>query len=152
MDAFSGQFDPQVLAGIVLQRAHPGWLGMRYSAHGSNWVELALPWRLDLVGDTQSEVLASGPIVSLMDMAAGMAIWATNGEFRPVATLDLRVDYIRPARARATVVGRAICYRRTRSAAFVEGTAHDGDAADPVARIAGVFMNLDPARMKWPNS
>ena len=83
-----------------------------------------------------------------MDMAAGMSIWVANGAFRPVATLDLRVDYIRPARGRASIIGRVACHKRTRSAAFVSGAAHDGDAADPVATVSGVFMTLDPARMK----
>ena len=148
MDMFQGAFDAEVLSRWVLTRAHPGWLGLRYRDHGHDWVELELPWRADLVGDERRPVLASGPIVSLMDMAAGMSIWAANGEFRPVATLDLRVDYIRPARERASVFGRVTCYRRTRSAAFVRGTAHDGDLADPVAEISGVFMTLDPARMR----
>lgn len=148
MDIFHGPFDPKVLSRWILTRAHPGWLGLQYRAHGDDWVELELPWRADLVGDEHHLVLASGPIVSLMDMAAGMAIWVANGEFRPVATLDLRVDYIRPARSRAAVSGRVTCYRRTRSAAFVRGTAHDGDAADPVAQVTGVFMTLDPARMR----
>jgi uncharacterized protein (TIGR00369 family) len=147
MDMFRGPFDADVLSRWVLKRAHPGWLGLRYRAHGDDWCELELPWRADLVGDERRPVLASGPIVSLMDMAAGMAIWVANGEFRPVATLDLRVDYLRPARERAAVIGRVTCYRRTRSAAFVRGTAHDGDPADPVAEMTGVFMTLDPARM-----
>ena len=91
--------------------------------------------------------MASGPIISLLDMAAGMAIWVTNGEFKQVATLELRVDYLRPSRAHSSVIGRVTCYRRTRSAAFVRGTAHDGDPADPVAEMTGVFMTLEPARM-----
>ena len=148
MDMFQGSFDPDVLSRWVLTRAHPGWLGLRYTAHGDDWVELELPWREDLVGDERRPVLASGPIISLLDMAAGMSIWVSNGEFRPVATLDLRVDYIRPSRERASVIGRVTCYRRTRSAAFVNGVAHDGDPDDPVATVAGVFMTLDPKRMK----
>ncbi|MFA9199621.1 MAG: PaaI family thioesterase [Cypionkella sp.] len=147
MDLFHGRFDPDVLARWVLTRAHPGWLGLRYRAHGVDWCELELPWRADLVGEARRPVLASGPIVSLMDMAAGMAIWVQGGEFRPVATLDLRVDYIRPARERAAVIGRVQCYRRTRSAAFVRGSAHDGDRQDIVAEVSGVFMALDPQRM-----
>ena len=103
---------------------------------------MALPWREDLVGETDSGVLATGPIVSLMDMASGMSIWTATGEFRAVATLDLRVDYMRPARKGAAVNGRAECYRVTRSAAFVRGIAHDGDPADPVAHVAGVFMSI----------
>lgn len=148
MNPFAGPFDPQLLSRWVLARAHPGWLGLRYCDHGDDWCELELPWRADLVGDERQPVLASGPIISLMDMAAGMAIWVANGEFRPVATLDLRVDYIRPARERAGVIGRVTCYRRTRSAAFIRGRAHDGDADDPVAEVTGVFMVLDPERMR----
>jgi uncharacterized protein (TIGR00369 family) len=147
MNPFGGPFDPTVLSRWVLTRAHPGWLGLRYRDHGADWCELELPWRADLVGDESRAVLASGPIVSLMDMAAGMAIWVACGQFRPVATLDLRVDYIRPSRDHAAVIGRVTCYRRTRSAAFVRGSAHDGDPADPVAEMTGVFMTLDPARM-----
>jgi len=147
MDIFRGQFDASALSKWILTRAHPGWLGLQYRDHGDDWCELELPWRSDLVGDERRPVLASGPIVSLMDMAAGMAIWVANGEFRPVATLDLRVDYLRPARECAAVVGRVTCYRRTRSAAFVRGSAHDGDPDDPVAEMTGVFMTLDPERM-----
>jgi uncharacterized protein (TIGR00369 family) len=148
MEMFQGRFDADVLSQWVLTRAHPGWLGLRYRAHGDDWVELELPWRADLVGADRRAVLATGPIVSLMDMAAGMAIWVANGEFRPVATLDLRVDYLRPARDHAAIFGRVTCYRRTRSAAFVTGTAHDGDPDDAVAQMTGVFMTLDPERMR----
>lgn len=148
VQTFQGPFDPDVLSRWILTSAHSGWLGLRYRAHGTDWVELELPWRADLVGDERHAVLATGPIVSLMDMASGMAIWVANGQFRPVATLDLRVDFLRPARPRADVIGRVTCYRRTRSAAFVQGTAHDGDSSDPVAQVSGVFMLLDPARMR----
>mgnify|MGYP001799877163 FL=1 len=134
-------------AGIFFfRRGHPGWLGMRYHDHGEDWVQLELPWREDLLGDPRSNVLASGPIISLMDMASGMSIWQKTTVFTPVVTLDLRVDYQRPARERASVFGRVECYRTTKSAAFVRGVAHDGDRDDPVAHVAGVFMkiNYDP--------
>lgn len=139
-------FDPATAASFMLQHGHPGWLGMRYVSHGTDWVELALPWREDLVGETGSGVLATGPIVSLMDMASGMAIWTRTSEFLAIATLDLRVDYMRPARKGAAVNGRSECYRLTRSAAFVRGIAHDGDPDDPVAHIAGVFMSIGGRR------
>ena len=123
------EFDPQRLSQWVFARAHPGWLGMKYHAHGENWVEVELPWRADLIGDPDFPVLASGPIISLLDMASGMSIWATNRQFRPVATLDLRVDYQRPARDHASVIGHAECYKQTRSAAFVRGVQSAGAVA-----------------------
>ena len=136
------KFDPVTATPFLTSRGHPGWLGMRYADHGEDWVELELPWREDLLGEEGQQVLASGPILSLMDMASGIAIWKAADRFEPIATLDLRVDYVRPARPGAAVFGRSQCYRITRSAAFVRGLAHDGDADDPVAHIQGVFMKI----------
>ena len=136
------KFDPETFAPFMFGGSHNGWLGMRYADHGDDWVEIELPWREDLIGEEDRAVLASGPIISLMDMASGMAIWTRMGEFRPIATLDLRVDYLRPAKVRKAVFGRSQCYRLTRSAAFVKGIAHDGDPDDPVANMAGVFMAI----------
>ncbi len=122
---------------------HGAAVGIRYHAHGEDWVELALPWREELVGMPATDVLASGPIVSMMDMATSLAVWLRLGAFRPQATLDLRVDYLRPAVPGRTVIGRGLCYRITRSVAFVRGTAHDGDPDDPVANVTGTFMGTE---------
>ena len=135
-------FDPEQSASFFFSHGHPGWLGMKYSAHGDDWVQLELPWREDLLGEEDRHMLASGPIISLLDMASGMSIWTKTKRFIPVATLDLRVDYQRPARERASVFGKVECFRTTRSAAFVRGIAHDGDPDDPVATMAGVFMTI----------
>ncbi|MDP1028689.1 PaaI family thioesterase [Sphingomonas sp. KR1UV-12] len=131
----------------ALRSGHGGRLGIVYHDHGpapdACWVELALPYAADLVGDPDSGVIASGPIVTLMDMATSMAVWSRRGRFSPHATLDLRIDYLRAAVPGRTVVGRGDCYRLTRSVAFVRGQAHDGDPADPVAHVAGTFMLMD---------
>ncbi|MBY6128194.1 PaaI family thioesterase [Qipengyuania aquimaris] len=140
------KFDPRTATPFLTSRGHSGWLGLRYSDHGDDWVELELPWREDLLGEAGQRVLASGPILSLMDMASGLAIWRAMDRFEPVATLDLRVDYVRPAREKAPVFGRSQCYRVTRSAAFVRGLAHDGDASDPVAHIQAVFMKIGASK------
>ena len=43
--------------------------------HGDDWVELALPWREELVGVPESGILASGAIISLIDTCGGAAVW-----------------------------------------------------------------------------
>lgn len=121
-------------------------LGLRYVGHGDDWCEFALDYDRRLVSDAVSGVLASGPIMSLMDTAAGFAVWARRGTSAAHATLDLRLDYLRPSHVGATMIGRAECYRMTRRIAFVRGVAHDGDPADPVAHLAGTFMLLAPAK------
>lgn len=87
-------------------------------------------------------MIASGPIVAMMDMATSVAVWLKRGKFEAHVTLDLRVDYLRPAVPERTVIGRGECYRLTRSIAFVRGIAHDGDPNDPVAHVAGTFIGM----------
>lgn len=119
---------------------HSAWLGMVHHAEGPDWVELALPWKAELAADAESGVLASGPIISLMDNATGIAVWKRRGMFLPQVTVDLRVDYMRPARPGRTVIGRGECYRLTRSFAFVRGVAYDETIDDPVAHVVGSFI------------
>ena len=119
---------------------HSGTIGCVFHAAGPDWIELALPYAETLVGDPARGVIASGPILTMMDMATSLAIWTRLNAFVAHATLDLRVDYLRPATPGKTVIGRGECYRITRSVAFVRGQAHDGDPADPVAHVAGTFM------------
>lgn len=133
-------FDPERFMSYVRRVGHGGAIGIAYHAHGDDWVELALPYDERLIGMPESGIIASGPIISLMDMATSLAIWIRLGRFRHQATLDLRVDYLRPARPGQTIVGRGICYAATRSVGFVRGLAHDGDIDDPVANVTGTFM------------
>ena len=141
--AFVGTFDPERLLKARLG-GHVGALNIAYRAHGKDWIELDLPYADKLVGDPASGVMASGAILALMDMTCGMSIWVARNAFLPQATLDLRIDYLRPATPGKTVIGRAECYRLTRSIAFVRGQAHDGDAGDPLAQVAATFMFTGP--------
>jgi uncharacterized protein (TIGR00369 family) len=133
-------FDPKAVFEITGRQGHGGWLGLDYHGHGADWVELALPWRTELVGVPETGVLASGPIISLMDNATSMSVWTLTGRFVPHATLDLRVDYMRAAVPGKTVIGRGECYKLTRTIAFIRGVAYDEDPADPVAHVIGTFM------------
>jgi uncharacterized protein (TIGR00369 family) len=122
---------------------HGGSLGILFHAKGDGWVELALPYTSALIGDPDSGVLASGPIIALMDMATSVAVWVKRDKFAPQATLDLRVDYLRPAVPGRTVIGRGECLKLTRSIAFVRGIAYDDTPEDPLAHVAGTFMLMD---------
>ena len=136
-------FDPKRFMSFVRRLGHGGALGIGYRDHGEDWAELTLPYDERLIGMPDSGIIASGPIISLMDMATSLAIWCRIGRFRPQATLDLRVDYLRPATPGRTIVGRGECYGVTRSVGFVRGLAHDGEAEDPVAHVGGTFMFTD---------
>ena len=134
------EFDAATFIAMMSRSGHNGMLGIEYQQHGADWIELALPYREDLIGDPATGILASGPVITLMDMATSISCWLKSGALRPQATLDLRIDYLRPAEPGKTVVGRGECYKVTRRMAFVRGEAHDGDPAHPVAHVAGTFM------------
>ena len=133
-------FDPKAFLDLVRHHGHSGAVGMEYRDHGTDWIELALPWRAELVGVPQTGVLASGAIVSLIDLTAGISVWLKQKAFRPNVTLDLRIDYLRPARPLETVIARCRCTKSTRTISFVEGIAHVGDPDDPIARAVLTFM------------
>ncbi|HEY0627402.1 MAG TPA: PaaI family thioesterase [Allosphingosinicella sp.] len=133
-------FDPELFTSYASQVGHGGALGISYVGHGEDWVELGLDYQDKLIGVTRTGVIASGPIISLMDMALSMAIWVKLNRFRHQATLDMRVDYLRAATPGRKIVGRGECYAVTKSVGFVRGHAHDGDPADPVAHVAATFM------------
>lgn len=102
---------------------------------------IAVPWREDLVGDPDTDVIAGGVITSLLDHTCGLAIAAAAKTIAyTTATLDLRIDYMRPAAPRAGVTAEAHCYKLTRSIAFVRAQAWDADPADPVATAQAAFV------------
>jgi acyl-coenzyme A thioesterase PaaI-like protein len=97
-------------------------------------------------------VLAGGVISALLDHTCGMAVWTAMDAFQPIATLDMRIDYLRAASKGRKVFAHASVFRMTRSVAFVRGIAHDGDAEDPVAAVQAAFMlNSDGGRKAGAN-
>jgi len=136
----TGEFDPVQLIEMMSGNGHNRLIGVKYHAHGPAWAELRLPYNKALIGDAETGILASGPIFTMMDMATSMSIWLKRGSFQPQATLDLRVDYLRPAEPGKEVFGRGECYHLSRSIAFVRGQAHDGDPERPIAHVAGTYM------------
>lgn len=101
---------------------------------------LRLPYQDAFIGDPETGVIAGGVVTALLDQSCGYAVWSALHEFRTIATLDLRIDYMRPARPGETLQAQAECYKLGRSIAFVRGLAYETDPADPVAAAQGTFI------------
>jgi len=115
-------------------------LGLRYVENDVGTVVFDLPWHENLVGDPETGVIHGGAISGMFDAALGGAVLCKLEELRRIATLDLRIDYLRPARAGQTVRCFAECHRLTKHIAFARATAHDGDPDDLVATAVGTFV------------
>jgi uncharacterized protein (TIGR00369 family) len=140
MSEFPADFEPLRLIDMMTRTGHNRLLGTQYCGHGAGWCELELPYDDRLVSDPETGILASGPIFTLMDTATSVSVWLKTGRFQPQATLDLRIDYLRPATPGKSVFGFGECYHVTKSIAFVRGHAHDGDPEKLIANVAGTYF------------
>jgi len=132
---------PELIAQVVLGIPHCQTLGVGVVDVAPSRATLSLPWREDLVGDPETGVLAGGVVTSLVDTVCGVAVWSSLTRFMQIATLDLRIDYLKPATRGSMLHASAHCYKVTRSIAFVRGTAfHPETPDDLVATCVGAFM------------
>lgn len=103
-------------------------------------VTLKLPWSAQLVGNPETEVLHGGAITTLLDACCGASVYFRLKAPIPIATLDLRVDFLGKAPARRDVYARAECHHVTRTVGFVRATAWaDGEEAAPFAAATATF-------------
>ena len=93
----------------------------------------SLPHRPVFVGDTETGVLHGGVVTAMLDESCGMAVQLALDGMRAIATLDLRIDYPKPATPGLDIKAHSVCYRVTRSIAFVRATAYQESEDDPVA-------------------
>ena len=119
---------------------HARRLRMKVVETGPGMATLSLPYDPELVGDPSRGVVFGGVITTLIDQASGLAVACAMEELSAIATIDLRVDYLRAAEPGRDLLARAECYKLTRNVAFVRATAWDHDQGDPFAGCLGTFM------------
>jgi uncharacterized protein (TIGR00369 family) len=131
---------------MMMETPHLKALGVEFVSGRMGRGRLRIPWREDLVGDPDTGVIAGGVVTALLDHVGGVAIRSAQREGFMVATLDLRIDYMRPAAPRAGVTAEAHAYKITRTAVFVRAHAWDEDPDDPIATAQTVFVRSNPGR------
>ncbi|MGJ4910847.1 PaaI family thioesterase [Bradyrhizobium sp. HKCCYLS2033] len=130
------------LAGAIRNRrsvyGHISGLRMDRFAPGEAWS--TLPYRPVFVGDSETGVIHGGVVTAMLDESCGMAVQLALDGSRAIATLDLRIDYQKPATPGLDIKAHAVCFRVTRSIAFVRATAYQEEESEPVATATACFM------------
>ena len=119
---------------------HNHALGIVIEAVDDRIARFRLLYRADLVGNPETGVLHGGAITALLDACSGAAVFATLERLQPIATLDLRIDYLRPAEPGRDVWAEATCHHMSKNVAFVRALAFHADGETPIATAAGTFM------------
>ncbi len=135
---------------LMLERAqrflsalrHCQVLGMRVHGVTPAGLTLCLPYSTQIIGNPETGVIHGGAITTLMDTTCGISTVCVLPEFEVCPTIDLRIDYMRPAEPNKDVYGFAECYRVTPHIIFTRGYAYQDDPQQPIAHVVGTFMRM----------
>lgn len=129
----------QQVAGFIGAMPYAKALQMEVTSCLNGQAVVTMPYDARLVGDPETGVVHGGAVSALMDTCAGAAVMSHPRASIITATLDLRIDYMRPATPGQAITTQATCYHVTRSVAFVRAVTHDDDIDRPVATATGAF-------------
>jgi uncharacterized protein (TIGR00369 family) len=130
----------QVNRKYVQGAPHMREIGARVTALAPGRGSMTLPARPEWVGDPLRGMLHPGALTVLADSACGLAVGTALRERAPYATLDLRMDYLRPAGPGQDIHCDAHCYRLTRNVAFVRADVRQERQDEPIAAAQASFM------------
>ncbi len=114
-------------------------LNMRVEEIGESRAVMAVPYDLQLIGNPSTGVIDGGVVTALMDTCGGLAVLIHPETNTSMATLNLKVDYMRPANPGQKISAEASCYNVTRTIAFVRIVAFDEDRKKPVATALAAY-------------
>ena len=121
---------------------HCQHLGIKALSASTGVLVLELPYSDRIVGNPETGVIHGGAITTLMDTASGTVVITALPEFELCPTLDLRVDYMRPAAPHQPVYARAEAYRVTNNIVFTRCEAYQDDPGQTIAHCVGTFMRI----------
>ena len=132
--------DANRIAAALETLPHNAKLGIRMVEIVPGRCTTYIEFRPELVGDPNRGVLHGGVVTTLVDATAGAAVYASIPRATSLATLDMRIDYLKPALPDKRLYATAELYRLTRRIAFVRASAYQDNPENQVANCVASFM------------
>jgi uncharacterized protein (TIGR00369 family) len=115
-------------------------LGGELIAFADGRGSIRLPYAAHLVGDPRSGAIHGGVLTALLDQACGMAIGSALRAPMGMATLDLRIDHMKPSAPEIDVIVDSECIKIGREVAFARAFAYQTSPDNRIAMATGAFM------------
>jgi len=120
----SGITDCALLNERIRRAPYHQWLGLSVVDAKEGEIVIEMPWRPELVVNPDAGYMHGGILATVVDLVADWALVTRLG--RPFPTVDLRVDYHRPAmQGTLRATGRIVRLGSTFSTC--EASVHDAD-------------------------
>lgn len=129
-----------VLSEVFVTLPHCRALGFVQVGTSGRKPTLKVDWREDLVGNPASGVVHGGVITSLVDTCSAISVTAHLSDFETIATLDLRIDYLKAATPGRAIFCTAECYRLANQVAFTRAVCYHDSPDAPIAHGVATFM------------
>ena len=114
-----------ILDGLIRNPPFHTWLGVTAVEAGAGRAVLRLPPNPEFVGNPFVPAVHGGIVAALIDLAGGAALFV---DLRfPTPTIDMRVDYLRPAIAGKALLAEARVKSLGKTVAFVDIEVKDED-------------------------
>ncbi len=88
---------PEHVTAMMRRGPFHEWLGLEVVSVSEDEIELIARWRKEWVVNVDGDYTHGGILAALVDLTADWALYARTG--RGVPTVDMRVDYHRPAKS-----------------------------------------------------
>jgi uncharacterized protein (TIGR00369 family) len=131
--------DQDELRRIVETPPLHAWLGLRLTEARAGEVVIELPYRPELLATPEPEngYVHGGILATLLDLAGDFALATLVG--RGIPTIDLRVDYLRPALPGRTLVATGTVVRSGRRLGVADARVRDAEDGRELAVARGAW-------------
>lgn len=128
-------------AGMIATVPYASYLGMEV-AKDNGERHYRMPFRDDLIGNTQLPALHGGAVGGFLEQAALFEIIVSQSQRRIPRLIDFGIDYLRSARPEDLYAAGQVV-RQGRRVAQVRAEAWQSDRDKPVAAVRAVALLLD---------
>lgn len=127
----TADFDREFVERLLTTPQYHRWLGLTLVEAEPGRVVVGMPYRKEFLADTAGSYVHGGLLATLADVAGDFALVSSLGYVVP--TIDLRMDYLRPAHPDTVLVAEGKVVRRGRQSGVA-----DAEVSDENGRLLAV--------------